>query len=143
MYLKIYKWILGKKKTSKISVFFFEANSSSLVIMPNADTFDNEALRAKMLLFKRKKTKKATNKFGNVKEDSKKFSEIPILVAFWVWFLIYNQTSRMLLDYLKTFEFRKPTSSEYKTSSGYRNESWKDLEKEKCLKNNPSFSLKS
>ena len=72
----------GKKKTSKISVFFFEANSSSLVIMPNADTFDNEALRAKMLLFKRKKTKKATNKFGNVKEDSKKFSEIPILVAF-------------------------------------------------------------
>ena len=45
----------------------------------------------------------------------------------------------MLLDYLKTFEFRKPTSSEYKNYSGYRNESWKDLEKEKCLKNNPSF----
>ena len=45
----------------------------------------------------------------------------------------------MLLDYLKTFEFRKPTLSEYKTSSGYRNESWKDLEKEKCLKNNPFF----
>ena len=50
--------------------------------MPKADKYDNEALRAKMLLFKRKKTKKATNKFGNVKEDSKKFGEIPILVAF-------------------------------------------------------------
>ena len=45
----------GKKKNSRISVFFFEANSSSLVIMPKADTFDNEALRAKMLLSKRKK----------------------------------------------------------------------------------------
>lgn len=46
------------KKTSKISVFFFEANSSSLVIMPKADKFDNEVLRAKMLLFKRKKQRR-------------------------------------------------------------------------------------
>ena len=37
----------GKKKTSRISVFFFEANSSSLVIVPKADTFDSEALREK------------------------------------------------------------------------------------------------
>ena len=44
----------GKKKILKYQ-FFFEANSSSLVIMPKADTFDNEALRAKMLLSKRKK----------------------------------------------------------------------------------------
>ena len=28
---------------------FFEANSSSLVIAPKADTFDNEVLREKML----------------------------------------------------------------------------------------------
>ena len=46
------------KKTSKISVFFFEANCSSLVIMPKADKFDNEVLRAKMLLFKRKKQRR-------------------------------------------------------------------------------------
>ena len=46
------------KKTSKISVFFFEANSSSLIVVPKADTFDNEALRAKMLLFKRKKQRR-------------------------------------------------------------------------------------
>ena len=31
---------------------FFEANSSSLVTAPKADTFDNEALREKMLLCK-------------------------------------------------------------------------------------------
>ena len=48
----------GKKKTSRISVFFFEANSSSLVIVPKADTFDNEALREKMLHFKRKKQRR-------------------------------------------------------------------------------------
>ena len=46
-----------KKKLLKYQFFFFEANSSSLVIMPKADKFDNEALRAKMLLSKRKKNK--------------------------------------------------------------------------------------
>ena len=45
----------GKKKKNFQNIsFFFEANSSSFAIMPKADTFDNEALRAKMLLFKRK-----------------------------------------------------------------------------------------
>ena len=39
------------------------------------------------------------------------------------------------LNYPKTFEFRKCISSEYKTNNGYRNEFWKDLEKDQCLKN--------
>ena len=50
--------------------------------MPKADTFDNEALRAKMLLFKRKKQRRQLKKLRNLKEDSKQFGEIPILVAF-------------------------------------------------------------
>ena len=37
-------------------------------------------------------------------------------------------------SYPKTFEFRKRISSEYKTNNGYRNEFWKDLEKDQCSK---------
>ena len=37
-------------------------------------------------------------------------------------------------NYPKTFEFRKRISSEYKTNNGYRNEFWKDLEKDQCSK---------
>ena len=47
----------GKKKLLEYQSFF-EANSSSLIVVPKADTFDNEALRAKMLLFKRKKQRR-------------------------------------------------------------------------------------
>ena len=44
----------GKEKTSWKSIF--EPNSSSLVTVPKADTFDNEALRAiKLFFFKKKK----------------------------------------------------------------------------------------
>ena len=130
------------KKTSRISVFLwgklveFDCSAKSWYIWQWSS-------KSKNAPFWKKKTKKTTYKFGNLKQDSKKIGEIPVLVAIKVRVLIYNQTSTMLLDYLKTFEFRKPTLSEYKTSSGYRNESWKDLEKEKCLKNNPFFSLKS
>ena len=57
----------------------------------------------------------------------------------------HNQTSRVLLNYPKKFEFRKRKFSEYKTYNGYRNEYSKDLEKDQCLKNTSwaFFSLKS
>ena len=57
----------------------------------------------------------------------------------------HNQTSRVLLNHPKRFEFRKLKFSEYKTYSGYRNEFSKDLEKDQCLKNTSwtFFSLKS
>ena len=84
------------------------------------------------------------NELGNVKENSEQIDEIPILVAFWVVFpqgsasrawKFHNQTSRVLLNYPKRFEFRKRKFSEYKTYNGYRNEFSKDLEKDQCLKN--------
>ena len=52
VYLKIYQWIL-EKKPSRISIF--EANSSSLGLAPEANTFDKKCLREKMLLFWKKR----------------------------------------------------------------------------------------
>ena len=72
----------GKEKTSWKSIF--EPNSSSLVTVPKADTFDNEALRAIKLFFFFKKHNKIKSKLGNLKYKSEQFGEIPILVAFWV-----------------------------------------------------------
>ena len=40
---------MEEKKELLESQSFFEPNSSSLVIAPKADTFDNEVLREKML----------------------------------------------------------------------------------------------
>ena len=58
IYLKIYKWIMErKKKTSWKSIL--------KQTLTQTDTFDNEALRAKMFFFKKTKT-----------------GEIPILMAF-------------------------------------------------------------
>ena len=42
----------GRKDKSSECQSFFEANSSSLVTAPKADTFDNEVLREKMPLCK-------------------------------------------------------------------------------------------
>ena len=63
---------------------FFEPNSSSLVTVPKADTFDNEALRAIKLFFFFffKRYNKVKSKLGNLKYKSEQFGEIPILVAF-------------------------------------------------------------
>ena len=73
----------GKEKTSWKSIF--EPNSSSLVTVPKADTFDNEALRAiKLFFFFFKRYNKIKSKLGNLKYKSEQFGEIPILVAFWV-----------------------------------------------------------
>ena len=44
------------KKTSRISIF--EANSSSLGLAPEANTFDKKCLREKMLLFWKKDVNK-------------------------------------------------------------------------------------
>ena len=48
-------------------------------------SFDNEALRAIKLFFKKKKHyNKIKSKLGNLKYKSEQYGEIPILVAFWV-----------------------------------------------------------
>ena len=76
----------GKEKTSWKSIF--EPNSSSLVTVPKADTFDNEALREIKLFFFffffLKHYNKIKSKLGNLKYKSEQCGEIPILVAFWV-----------------------------------------------------------
>ena len=75
----------GKEKTSWKSIF--EPNSSNLVTVPKADTFDSETLRAIKLfffLFKKKHYNTIKNKLGNLKYKSEQFGEILILVAFWV-----------------------------------------------------------
>ena len=115
-----------------VQFLVMEANSSSLVTAPKADTFDNEVLREKMPLCKVEIwTIWRNTNFGGIFSLLLGLGTLAIRPQGCCW------------NYLKTFEFRKRLLSEYKTCNGCRNEFWP--RERQMFKNtsNVFFSLKS
>ena len=103
----------GRKDKSSECQSFFEANSSSLVTAPKADTFDNEVLREKMPLCKVEIwTIWRNTNFGGIFSLLLGLGSLAIRPQGCCW------------NYLKTFEFRKRLLSDYNTYNGCRNEFW-------------------